>query len=79
MTKRFRMLVTVRDLRGKTVRHAIVSVTRVPRVVNTISGTHSAFSNKAGKATGRRARHEVDARQAVAREDRRAHAKARVR
>jgi hypothetical protein len=50
-TKRFRVLVTLRDLRGRYVRNAIVSVSRVPSAVNTISGVHSTFSNRAGQAS----------------------------
>ena len=37
-TKRLRVLVTVRDLRGRPVRDAIVSVSRVPGAANTIFG-----------------------------------------
>ena len=51
MTKRFRLVVTLRDLRGRYVRHAIVSVSKVPSAVNTISGVHSTFSSRAGQAT----------------------------
>ena len=50
-TKRFRVLVTLRDLRGRYVRNAIVTVGRVPAAANTIAGTHSTFSNKAGRAS----------------------------
>ena len=49
--KRFRVLVTLRDLRGRYVRNAIVSVSRVPSAVKTISGVHSTFSNRSGQAT----------------------------
>ena len=51
VTKRFRVLVTLRDLRGRYVRYAIVSVSRVPSAVNTISGVHSTFSNRSGQAS----------------------------
>jgi hypothetical protein len=51
VTKRFRVLVTLRDMRGRYVRNAIVSVSRVPSAVSTISGVHSAFSNRSGQAT----------------------------
>ena len=51
VTKRFRVLVTLRDVRGRYVRDAIVSVGRVPSAVNTISGVHSAFSNRSGQVT----------------------------
>lgn len=51
VTKRFRLVVTLRDLRGRYVRHAIVSVSKVPSAVNTIPGVHATFSNKSGQAT----------------------------
>jgi hypothetical protein len=51
VTKRFRVLVTLRDMRGKYVRSAIVSVSRVPGAVSRTSGVGSAFSNKSGQAT----------------------------
>lgn len=51
VTKRFRVLVTLRDLRGRYVRHAIVSVGRVPGASNTVSGVHSTFTNKVGRAS----------------------------
>ena len=51
VTKRFRVLVTLRDLRGRFVRDAIVSVNRVPGAPNTVSGLHSTFSNKFGQAS----------------------------
>lgn len=51
VTKRIRVLVTLRDMRGRYVRSAIVSVSRVPGAVSTISGVHFAFSNRSGKAT----------------------------
>jgi hypothetical protein len=51
VTKRFRVLVTLRDMRGKYVRGAIVSVSRVPGAASTTSGVSSAFSNKSGQAT----------------------------
>jgi hypothetical protein len=50
-TKRFRVVVTLRDLRGRLVRDAIVSVSRVPGAKNTISGVHSAFSNRLGQGS----------------------------
>jgi hypothetical protein len=51
VTKRLRVLVTLRDLRGRYVRNAIVSVSRVPSAVNTISGVYATFSSRAGQAT----------------------------
>jgi len=51
VTKRFRVLVTLRDLRGRRVRDAIVSVSRVPGAPNTVSGMHSTLSNRFGQAS----------------------------
>jgi hypothetical protein len=51
VTKRFRVLVTLRDARGRYVRNAIVSVSHVPSAASTVSGVHSAFSNRSGQAT----------------------------
>ena len=51
VTKRLRVLVTLRDMRGRYVQDAIVSVSRVPSAVSTIFGVHSAFSNRSGQAT----------------------------
>jgi len=50
VTKRFRVLITLRDVRGRFVRDAIVSVSRMPGARNTISGMHSTFSNRLGQA-----------------------------
>jgi hypothetical protein len=49
-TKRFRVFVTLRDVRGKLVRDAIVSIGRVPGARSTISSTHSTFTNRLGQA-----------------------------
>jgi hypothetical protein len=49
-TKRFRVVVTLRDLNGKLVRGAIVRIDRVPGAVNTIRGRDAAFTNRVGKA-----------------------------
>lgn len=49
VTKRFRAFVTLRDVRGKLVRDAIVTISRVPGARNT-SGKYSAFS-RFGQAT----------------------------
>jgi len=51
VTKRFRVLVTLRDVRGKLVRDAIVTISRVPGAQSTISGKYSTFSNRFGQAT----------------------------
>ena len=50
-TKHFRVLATLRDIRGRLVRGAIVSVSRAPGAQNTIAGVHATFSNKVGQAT----------------------------
>jgi hypothetical protein len=50
VTKRLRVLVTLRDGRKRLVRDAIVSISRVPGARNSISGTYSTFSNKYGQA-----------------------------
>jgi hypothetical protein len=49
-TKSFRIVVTVKDTRGLRVRGAIVSISRVPGAVRTVSGIHANFSNKIGVA-----------------------------
>jgi hypothetical protein len=49
-TKRFRVLVTLKDLQGRLVRGAIVSIGKVPGARNTLSSTCSTFSNKLGQA-----------------------------
>jgi len=49
-TRQFRVLVTLRDSRGRLVHGAFVSVNRVPGSRNTISGVHGSFSNKIGQA-----------------------------
>lgn len=49
-TKRFRVLVTLKDLQGRLVRDAIVSVGKAPGARNTVSGTCSTFSNRLGQA-----------------------------
>jgi hypothetical protein len=48
--RNFRLLVTLRDTRGRLVRGAIVSVGRVPGSQSTVSGLHAGFSNKRGVA-----------------------------
>jgi hypothetical protein len=48
--RNFRLLVTLRDTRGRLVRGAIVSVGRVPGSQATVSGLHAGFSNKHGVA-----------------------------
>jgi hypothetical protein len=48
--RNFRLLVTLRDTRGRLVRGAIVSVGRVPGSQSTVSGLHAGFSNKHGVA-----------------------------
>jgi hypothetical protein len=49
-TKHFRVLVTLKDLKGRLVRDAIVSIGKAPGAVNTVSGTCSSFSNRLGQA-----------------------------
>jgi hypothetical protein len=49
-SKRLRLLVTVRDLRGRLVRDAIVSIRGVPGAKLTITSTHATFSNRLGQA-----------------------------
>jgi hypothetical protein len=49
-SKRFLVVVTLRDLRGKLVRGGIVKVDRVPGAVNTIRGSDATFTNRVGKA-----------------------------
>ncbi len=49
-TKHFRVLVTLKDLHGRLVRGAIVSIGKAPGAPNTVSGTCSTFSNKRGQA-----------------------------
>jgi hypothetical protein len=51
LTNRFRVLVTLRDARGKLVRGAIVSVSRAPGAQSTISGMYATYSNKVGQAS----------------------------
>jgi hypothetical protein len=53
VTKRFRVLVTLRDGRGRLVRDAIVTIGKVPGARNTISGKYPTFSNRLGQATVR--------------------------
>jgi hypothetical protein len=48
--RNFRLLVTLRDTRGRLVRGAIVSAGRVPGSRATLSGLHAGFSNKHGVA-----------------------------
>jgi hypothetical protein len=48
--RNFRLLVTLRDTRGRLVRGAIVSAGRVPGSRTTVSGLHAGFSNKHGVA-----------------------------
>ena len=48
--RNFRLLVTLRDTRGRLVRGAIVSAGRVPGSQSTVSGLHAGFSNKRGVA-----------------------------
>jgi hypothetical protein len=48
--RNFRLLVTLRDTRGRLVRGAIVSAGRVPGSQSTVSGLHAGFSNKHGVA-----------------------------
>lgn len=50
LSKNFRLLVTVKDGRGRRVRGAIVSISRVPGSNRTVSGMHAGFSNKIGVA-----------------------------
>jgi hypothetical protein len=49
-TRQFRVLVTLRDSRGRLVNGAFVSVNRVPGSRKTVSGVHGSFSNKIGQA-----------------------------
>jgi hypothetical protein len=51
LTNRFRVLVTLRDARGKLVRGAIVSVSRAPGAQSTISDMYATYSNKVGQAS----------------------------
>jgi hypothetical protein len=48
--RNFRLLVTLRDTRGRLVRGALVSAGRVPGSQSTVSGLHAGFSNKHGVA-----------------------------
>ena len=48
--RNFRLLVTLRDTRGRLVRGALVSAGRVPGSRSTVSGLHAGFSNKHGVA-----------------------------
>lgn len=50
-SKRFRVLVTLKDMQGRLVRDAIVTISKVRGTRNTVSGTCSAFSNKLGQAS----------------------------
>jgi hypothetical protein len=49
-TKRFRVLVTVRDVRGRLVRHAIVSTGRVAGARTTVADVRSAYTDRQGQA-----------------------------
>jgi hypothetical protein len=49
-TKHFRVVVTLRDLRGRLVRHAIVSTGRVAGAMTTVTGVRSTFTNRLGQA-----------------------------
>lgn len=49
-TKRFRVVVTLRDMNGRLVRGGIVTIDRAPGSVNTIRGRDAAFTNRVGKA-----------------------------
>jgi hypothetical protein len=49
-TKRFRVLVTVRDVRGRLVRHAIVSTGRVAGARTTVGDVRSAYTDRQGQA-----------------------------
>ena len=49
-TKRFRVLVTVRDLNGRRVGNAIVSIGALAGARHTVGGTNSTFSNRLGQA-----------------------------
>jgi hypothetical protein len=44
------MIVTLRDLQGRLVRDAIVSISKAPGARNTVSGMCSTFSNRLGQA-----------------------------
>jgi hypothetical protein len=50
-TKHFRVLVTLKDMQGRLVRDAIVTVSKVPGTRNTVSGMCAALSNRLGQAT----------------------------
>jgi hypothetical protein len=50
-TKSFRVLVTLKDMQGRLVRDAIVTISKAPGARNTVSGMCSAFSNRLGQAT----------------------------
>jgi hypothetical protein len=50
LTKRFRVLVTVRDYDGRRVGNAIVSIGALPGARHTVSATHATFSNRFGQA-----------------------------
>ena len=50
LTKRFRVLVTVRDLNGRRVSNAIVSIGALAGARHTVGGTNSTFSNRLGQA-----------------------------
>ena len=50
LTRNFRLLVTIRDARGRLVKGAIVSAGRVPGSQNTLAGLHADFTNKHGVA-----------------------------
>ena len=49
-SKRLRLLVTVRDLRGRLVRDAIVTIRGVPGAKLTVASTYATFSNRLGRA-----------------------------
>jgi hypothetical protein len=50
VTKRFRVLVTVRDLDGRRVGNAIVSIGALAGARHTVGGTNATFSNRLGQA-----------------------------
>jgi hypothetical protein len=50
VTKRFRVWVTLRDLNGRLVRHAIVSLSPVAAARHTIAGPAATYSNRQGQA-----------------------------
>ena len=49
-TKRFRVLVTVRDLHGRRVGNAIISIGALAGARHTVAGTNATFSNQLGQA-----------------------------